>query len=95
MICHTSGRLWPRHVRCKGKQQHYGGQPALLYSSCCHCWLFPAVPRGFAGIIAGNRHYSAGAIGGHLPHFIFGLGGDVVSTGSRDGPEEEPQAKES
>ena len=66
-----------RYVHYKEKYRHYSGN--RHYSTYCHYWLFPSVPRDFAGNIVGNRHNSIGTLKGPL-RYIIAL---VVISGSK------------
>ena len=49
-----------KHRHYRGNP-HYSGTPALP-ETYCHHWLFPSMPSGITGNLAGNRHYSIGTI---------------------------------
>ena len=48
------------------KYRHCSGN--RHYSAYCRCCLLPSVPSNCTGIIAGNRHYSSGAIEGRTTY---------------------------
>ena len=56
--------LYCRYVHYRGKYPHYSDN--RHYSAHCYYWLSPYVLCDFKGTIAGNRHYSTGAIRGPL-----------------------------
>ena len=66
IIKHRTRRLSIPLVCVRRKCWHYSGN-RHCYANYNY-WLFPSVPSGFTGTIAGNRHYSTGTIEGPPLH---------------------------